>query len=62
MKYFEEMISTENSGIYKKARKRYLEGRGISCVICGYHSGENSRHKYQRTWKKTSKRRHQYKT
>ncbi len=61
MKFIDEMISTENSGIYKKTRKRYLEGRGISCVLCKYHSGENVKHKYQRSWKKSSKRRHQHK-
>ncbi len=56
------METTDNSSIYKKARKRYLEGRGISCVFCGYHKGENTRHKYQRTWKKTSKRKRQFKS
>lgn len=54
-KYFEIMQSTDNPQIYKKARKRYLEGRGISCAFCKYHLGENQDHKYQKSWKKFRK-------
>ncbi len=56
-----EMETTDSSFVYKRARKRFLDNTGeISCSICPYHFGENS-HKYQRNWKKTSKRRHQRK-
>lgn len=54
------MDSTDNFGIYKKARKCYLEGRGISCSFCRYHKGENTDHKYQRSWKKRGRIRKQY--
>lgn len=60
-KDFSIMQSTDNSKVYKRARKLYLEGRGISCTFCKYHRGENTKHKYQRSWKKTSKRKKQYK-
>lgn len=55
-KYFEIMQATDNSQVYKKARKRYLEGRGISCAFCPYHRNENwERQNNQRNWKKLRK-------
>jgi hypothetical protein len=49
------MQATDSPQIYKKARKRYLENRGISCAFCPYHRKENQDHKYQRSWKKYRK-------
>ena len=59
-KYKQQMESTDSNYVYKRSRKRYLDGRGISCVYCDYHQGENLDHKYQRSWKKFRKTR--YKT
>ena len=57
----ELMDTTDNPKVYSKARKRYLEGRGISCAFCRYHRNENwKRQNFQRSWKRTSKRKHQY--
>jgi len=44
----EIMDWTNNSSIYNKTRKRYLEtGKGlIRCSYCRYHKGDNSREWY----------------
>lgn len=55
------MDSTDDSKLYKRARKYYLEGRGISCSFCRYHKGENLDHNLQRSWKRISKRKRQFK-
>lgn len=38
-----EYETTTNSSVYKKLRKRYLEGnsKGVRCAHCKYHRGEN---------------------
>ena len=54
----ETMQTTDSPQIYSKARKRYLEGRGISCAFCPYHRYENQDHKYQKSWKKFRKTRY----
>jgi len=54
------MDTTDNQGVYKRARKRQLENEAkIDCSYCHYHRGENAE-KYQRSWKKLRKT--QYKT
>jgi len=60
MRCFDEMQTTENSRIYKRARKKYLEGRGINCSFCPYHRWENWKHKLQRSWKKFRKTKYKY--
>jgi len=59
----EEMKSTNNRGLYNRARKRYLAKMGlIDCDRCRYHKGENwhtSGRKIKRNWKK--RRKHQWK-
>lgn len=58
----EEMDNTSNPTVYKKARKRELENSGeIDCSYCPYHQKENITHKYQRSWKRSTKRKHQEK-
>lgn len=56
-KAFQLMQTTDSPQIYKKARKRYLEGRGISCTFCPYHRSENLE-RLQRNWKKFRKTRY----
>ena len=59
-KFKNEMDTTDNQGVYKRARKRQLENEAkIDCSYCHYHRGENAE-KYQRSWKKLRKT--QYKT
>jgi hypothetical protein len=55
MRFKEEMDITDNPIVYKRARKRYLEGVGlINCCFCHYHRGENASRK-QKSWKKLRK-------
>lgn len=50
------MDEASDNKSYAKARKHYLERIGaIDCVLCSYHLGENAKHKYQRSWKKSRK-------
>jgi hypothetical protein len=58
---FDLMEYTDSPQIYKKARKRYLQGRGISCAFCPYHRYENSDYKHQRSWKKFRKTKYKLK-
>jgi hypothetical protein len=46
-----KMDTTDNPSVYRKARKLYLQGRGLRCDFCGYHSGENAGRR-QKNWKK----------
>jgi hypothetical protein len=46
MKIKNEMDITNNSSVYKKTRKKYLDNEGyISCGYCPYHKGENKNRK-----------------
>jgi hypothetical protein len=41
------MDTTDNRGVYNRARKKFLERAGlIKCSICGYNRGENDNRKY----------------
>jgi hypothetical protein len=61
-KYYEEMETTDNPRVYARARKGYLANSigVINCSFCRYHHNENG-HRMQRSWKRATKRRKQYK-
>lgn len=65
MRTKEELDTTVNSSIYKKRYKKYICGLTGKCNSCSWHRGENERHgyikRYNKSWKKNSKRRKQYK-
>lgn len=65
MRTKEELDSTVNSSVYKKLYKLYISRKCKYCEVCGYHRGENRDYGYfkrhNKSWKKNSKRRKQYK-
>lgn len=42
----EVMDTTSNDSVYRKARKRWLETKGLCCSYCQYHRGENRKEYY----------------
>lgn len=55
--------TTTNNSFYRKVYKRYISKKFGKCSRCGWHSGENRNGRYPRylkSWKKNSKRKHQY--
>ena len=57
-----EFKETVNRYLYNRLYKWYLEQDGkISCNYCPYHHMENQDHKMQKSWKKKSKNKKQYK-
>lgn len=56
--------TTTNRYFYNKIYKRLLSKKYGFCGRCGWHSGENLNKcypRYLKSWKKKSKRKHQYK-
>lgn len=51
MRNIDELKTTTNSQVYKRARKQHLENTGkINCSYCSYHQGENDKSKWYGGW------------
>lgn len=60
MTALEVMKHTNNNSQYNKARKMFLSDNFGLCPFCPPNKGCNERHKHQKSWKKKTKKRFQY--